>query len=195
MSAAGGQPPDRPIGRPIDRRRFLRRTLLGAALLGVGGTVLRHLSGYRLDRATAERLRVLSPKEAIVLSAVAARMLAADQPGAPSPDEVGVVPAIDGYLAGLPEALSSDVRALLQLVEHSPLLFAARPARFTHLDAAAQDAVLAGWESSALDVRRRGFTALKSLCVLGYYGDPRTHAILGYPGPLVPTAAPQYPGR
>jgi len=177
-------------GPPIDRRRFLRRTLLGAALLGVSGTVLRHLSGYHLDRATADRLRVLSPKEAIVLAAVAARMLAADQPGVPSPADVAVVAAVDDYLAGLPEALTSDVRALLQLVEHSPLLFSARAARFTHLDAAAQDAVLAGWESSALDVRRRGFTALKSLCVLGYYGDPRTHAILGYPGPLVPTKAP-----
>ena len=86
----------------------------------------------------------------------------------------------DGYLAGLPAPLQSDVRALLQLVEHSPFLFALRPSRFTRLDDAAQDRVLAGWEHSRLEVRRLGFTALKRLAMVGYYGDPRTFAMLGY---------------
>ena len=171
---------------PLGRRTFLRRTLAGAALLALGATALKHLTGYTLDDDVARRLRVLSPKEALVLGAVARRILDADQPGVPSTDEIGVVVAVDDYLRGLPAAAISDVRALLQLVEHSPLLFTLRPARFTRLAAGAQDAVLADWESSRLDIRRRGFVALKTLCVLGYYGDPRTFSILGYPGPRLP---------
>jgi hypothetical protein len=165
---------------PISRRRFLRRTLTGAALLAVGGTALRHLTGYHLDEAIARRLRVLSPKEAIVLGAIARRLLAPDEAGAPSIEEIGVVEAADAYLAQLPPPLAADVRALIQLVEHSPFLFSLRPSRFTRLDTAAQDAVLAGWSTSRLDVRRQGFAALKALAAMGYYGDARTFAILDY---------------
>lgn len=172
-------------GGAIGRRSFLRRTLGGAALLLLGGTALRHLGGYQLDDETASRLRVLSPKEALVLGAVARRVLAPDPQGAPSPDEIGVVAAVDEYLRGLPAAAVSDVRALLQLVEHSPFLFTLRASRFTRLDAAGQDAVLADWEASRVEVRRRGFVALKTLCVLGFYGDPRTFSVLGYPGPAL----------
>lgn len=178
-------------GTGISRRRFLRRTLLGAALLAVGGTVLRHLGGYRLDDAHRRRLHVLSAKEAIVLGAVADRLLAPDRDGVPTPSEIGVVESIDDYLGGLPEAIVSDVKALLQLLEHSPMLWQGSASRFTHLDAAGQDAVLAGWEKSRLDVRRRGFAALKMLAALGYYGDPRTFGITGWPGPLVPPRTAQ----
>ena len=185
-ATSGQGPGGRRWPAAIGRRTFLRRTIAGAALLTLGGTALRHLSGYRLDETMARRLRVLSAKEAIVLAAVARRVLAPDGPGAPSPEEIGVVPAVDEYLRSMPDEAVSDVRALLQLVEHSPFLFTLRPSRFTRLDAPAQDAVLADWESSRLDVRRRGFSALKTLCVLGYYGDPRTFSILGYPGPTLP---------
>jgi hypothetical protein len=169
----------------ITRRRFLRRTLLGAALLTVGGTTLRHLSGYSLDAATAGKLRALSPKEYLVLAAVCRRILAPDEKGAISCDEVGTALAVDAYLAAMPDYITSDVRALLHLLEHTPFLWSGRPSRFTHLDAAAQDAVLAGWESSRLDVRRRGFVALKSLAMIGYYGDPRAYAVLDYTGPMI----------
>jgi hypothetical protein len=172
-------------GAPITRRSFLRRTLLGAALLAVGGTLARHLTGYHLDEAVAGRLRVLSPKEALVFLAVARRLLAPDAPApgaapAPSLDEVDVLGSVDAYLAGLPEHLAADVRALLQLVEHSPAVFSLRMSRYTRLPPSAQDEVLAGWAASRLDVRRQGFAALKALAAIGYYGDPRTHAVLGY---------------
>jgi hypothetical protein len=172
------------MARPISRRRFLRRTLVGATLLAVGGTVGRHLSGYSLDGRTAAKLRALSPKEYLVLAAVCRRMCAPDEQGAISVDDVGAALVIDDYLAGLPDDIAGDVRSLLHLIEHTPLLFSGRPSRFTHLDAGGQDAVLAGWESSRLDVRRRGFQALKCLAMVGYYGDARAWALLGYSGPM-----------
>ncbi len=178
----------RGAGSSINRRTFLRRTLAGAALLALGGTLGRNLSGYRLDPALAGALRALSAKEALVLLAVARRILAPDDGTPPPPplDEPALLRAVDGYLLALPEAVADDVRALLQLVEHSPILFDLRASRFTHLAPAAQDAVLAGWQRSRLDVRRQGFAALKSLAMIGRYGDPRTFALLGY----VPAGGP-----
>jgi hypothetical protein len=168
----------------LSRRRFLGRTLVGGALLAAGGAIgSRHVGGYVLDGAIAARLRVLSPKEYLVLAAACRRQLAPDERGAPSPDEIGAPLVIDGYLAGLPADLVSDVRALLHLLEHWGVW-----TRFTRMGAATQDEVLAGWESSRLDVRRRGFRALKSLALLGYYDDPRTFAILDYSGPMLPPA-------
>jgi hypothetical protein len=173
------------VAPKVSRRRFLRRTLLGGALLALGATVLRHLSGYSLDAETRGRLLALSPKQFLVLRAILRRILAADERGAPDPEIVGVALSVDRYLALLPDELASDVRALIELVEHSPALFDARLSRFTHLDEAGQDAVLRGWESSRIELRRRGFQALKSLAMMGYYGDPRAYALLDYRGPLL----------
>ena len=189
MPSAAPPTPDpdpAPLGQPISRRRFLRRTIAGAALIAVGGTLARNLSGYPAADAPAG-LRALSAKEAIVLGAIARRMVAPDERGAPSTDEMDAVRAADEYVAGLPEDLSSDLKALLHLVEHAPIVLSLRPSRFTRLDAAAQDAVLDGWATSRLAVRRQGFTALKSLVMLAYYGDPRSFSIPGWPGPLLPT--------
>lgn len=165
----------------ISRRSFLRTTLVGGAALTGAAIIGRHLSGYSLDGATASRLRALTPKEYLVLSAVARRVLAADGPGAPTADETEAVLFADAYLARLDEGLRSDVRALLHLVEHS----ASFTARFTHLSASAQDEVLAAWQQSRLAVRRQGFQALRTLCFFGYYRDERTWPLLGYSGPML----------
>ena len=69
----------------ISRRRFLRSSLLAACALGVAGVVGRHLSGYSLDEKTAQRLKVLSPKEFLILQAIARRVLDGEGPSA---DEV-----------------------------------------------------------------------------------------------------------
>jgi hypothetical protein len=169
----------------ISRRRFLRTSLLGGALLGVAAVVGRNVSGYRLDPEIAARLRALTPKEYLVLMAAARRILAPDGADAPPVDDrVGLF--VDGYLAGLDADLRGDVRALLSLVEHGSGPFRLRVSRFTHMRAAEQDAALADWQASRLAVRRRGFQALRTLAFLGYYRDDRTWALLGYAGPLLP---------
>ncbi|HZS35708.1 MAG TPA: gluconate 2-dehydrogenase subunit 3 family protein [Polyangia bacterium] len=169
----------------ISRRRFLRTTLLGGALLGGAAIVGRHLSGYSLDPAIASQLRALSPKEYLIFDAVARRLLAPDGADAPDVDSLRVALFVDSYLARLDEGLRSDVRALLQLVEHGGFLFRLQGSRFTHLGEADQDAVLADWQSSRLAVRRRGFQALRTLAFLGYYRDDRTWPLLAYTGPSV----------
>lgn len=147
----------------------------------------RHLSGYHLPEAERARLRVLSPKEYLVLQAVARRILRADGSDAPSPDELEVARFADGYLAGLPAPLASDVKSLLQLFEHGSWVFRLRGSRFTRMTPEEQDATLEDWAESGLAVRRQGFQALRTLCFLGYYRHDRTWPLLAYSGPLVGT--------
>src|SRR2546430_2411801 len=102
--------------RPVwTRRRFLRAGIIGGVLLGGAAVVGRSLSGYHVDAEVARRLRVLSPKEYLVMQAVARRVLAADAADAPTADQVQVALAVDAYLAKLPPEVVRDVRALLQL--------------------------------------------------------------------------------
>jgi hypothetical protein len=173
----------------LTRRRFLRAGIIGGVLLGTAGIIGRSLSGYRVDDATAGKLRVLSPKEYLVMQAVARRVLAPDAAGAPTTDEVEVALAVDAYLTKVPPEVVRDVRALLQLVEHGSSLFRLGGTRFTHLRAAEQDATLHDWSRSSLTVRRRGFQALRTLSFLGYYRDDRTWPLLGYSGPMLPKRA------
>ena len=167
----------------VSRRRFLRAGLIGGLLLGGAAVIGRQLSGYHVDEAIRRRLRVLSPKEYLVLQAVARRVLAPDAADAPSADQVEVALAVDEYLSKLPRAVVSDVRALLQLVEHGAIFGGAR---FTRMSSAQQDATLAGWQRSSLTVRRRGFQALRTLSFLGYWRDDRTWPLIGYSGPMLP---------
>jgi len=169
----------------MNRRRFLRTTLFGGALLSAAAIVGRHLSGYHLDAATAQKLKALSPKEYLVLSAVARRLLAPDAADAPDPDTLEVALFVDRYLYGLDEGLRSDVRALLHLVEHGSGPFRLGLTRFTHMTTAEQDRTLTDWAESSLTVRRQGFQALKSLALLGYYRHDRTWPLLGYSGPTL----------
>ncbi len=170
----------------LTRRGFLRAGLVGGVLLGGAAVVGRSLSGYHLDPTTASRLRALSPKEYLVMQAVARRVLAPDAADAPSADSVDVAGAVDVYVAKLPAAVQRDVRALLQLVEHGSSLFRGGATRFTRLSPEEQDATLADWQRSSLLVRRRGFQALRTLAFVGYFRDERTWPLLGYTGPMLP---------
>ncbi len=89
----------------LTRRGFLRAGLVGGVLLGGAAVVGRSLSGYHLDAATAARLRALSPKEYLIMQAVARRVLAPDGPDAPSADAVDVAGGVDAYVAKLPAAV------------------------------------------------------------------------------------------
>lgn len=99
---------------------------------------------------------------------------------------------IDRYLSGLEVGLRADVRALLELLEHYPLL-TGRFARFSRLRADEQDALLRSWEASRFALLRQGLQALKSMVFLAHYQDPGSFRAIGYSGPLVslPPEAPR----
>lgn len=176
----------------MTRRRLLKISLFSGLLLGGAGLLGRWVAGgYHVPAAIAQRLRVLSPKEYLILFAVAQRVLdganpaVADRPGGHEEGRLDVALWVDGYLVRLPEGMREDVRALLQLLEHAAL---SHNGRFSRLPAQTQDEILRGWEKSALALRRQGLQALKSLCCLAYYQDERSFAAIRYSGPMVPAS-------
>ncbi|MFZ5470182.1 MAG: gluconate 2-dehydrogenase subunit 3 family protein [Myxococcota bacterium] len=166
------------------RRSFLRRGLVGGALLALGG------GGFLASRRTAlvplpvEGLLVLDATEYAVVHALATRFIV-PQEGWPTIADVGVPLAVDRLLALAPTDARAELRQLLGLFENAlpNFLFGARTRPFTQMAAEEQDQVLAEWRDSAVTLRRTGFTALRSLVLAGYYGSSKVHQAVGYPGP------------
>jgi hypothetical protein len=155
-----------------------------AAALGIVRT-----SGYSLALPPGRRLEGLRVWQFVVFQHVARRVAALDpaaaSAGVVTPDDVDVAGFVDGYMARAPGAMRRDLSRFLAYVEHLAPLAIGMGSRFTRLDPAEQDRVLASLESSSNDLLRAGFEGIKSLAFMGYYRDARTWGIIGYGGPLV----------
>lgn len=172
------------------RRRFVRLGVGGALLLGAGGVLAYQSSGYEVSRDVADNLYALSAKEYLVVEAIAARLLRADEPAEgesayPSPEELGVAAAIDVFVARLDDANRTDLRRLIHVVEHLMPWSAGLTSRFTRLSGPEQDRVLEAMETSSIGLLRGAFNALKALSAMAFFSHPLTWGPIGYDGPLV----------
>jgi hypothetical protein len=187
-------PPAREDAANPDRRRFLRRGLVGGALLIVAGAAPFAFRSTRL-RQPRGALRLLSPEEYSVLAAAAARIVPGDGAGPswPSADALDCAGKIDGLMAQVHPDVGRDFRRLLRLMESglAGALLAGSPRPFTRAAPAEQDARLEAWRTSRLAVLRSGYQAVKRLAHATYYASPETYALIGYPGP---PDVPQPPG-
>jgi hypothetical protein len=191
VSATTSKKPTRgaePASR-FSRRRLLRATLAGGALVVVG-TALAYVRtrGYDIPVERERRLALLAPWQLVVVEHVARRIAAPDRPGdraIPTSDDVDVAGFIDRYAAAMDAPLRRDFLRCLAVVEHVAPFAVGHTSRFTRLDADGQDQVLAWLESNDSPLLRAAFEALKALVFMGYYRDARTWHILGYDGPLV----------
>ena len=164
-----------------------RRGFLG--LVG-SGSALASLASLRALPAAADPGAVIpacffGPSETEILTQVVERMVDTGEPGAPPVRQTRAIATIDRLCASLDPSATAPLPSLLRLVEWGPLLFERRFARFTQLDAAAQDASLAGWMRSSLALRRKGFYALRNLSLLGYWSQDETWPLVRYAGPLL----------
>lgn len=169
--------PEAVLRESFGRREFLRRGA-GGILLTLGGA----LPGCRGAAREGGQTGFLSTTEMELLDAVCQRLL----PGgdrAPSARELDVAGEIDRLLPQLDSTAASDFQRLLALFEWSPLVFEARPARFTSLPPKAQDRVLRGWAESRFGFRRTGFVAIKRLAMSVYYAKETSWPAIGFPGP------------
>jgi len=132
-----------------------------------------------------ERLVCLSPWQFVLVRALARRLCAADEAGAPSADEVGVAEFVDVYVARAPEHVRDELMGFFAFLEHGAPLAIGKVRGFSSLSASAQDQVLNALATSRLTLLRGGFAGIKSLVMMGYYKDPRAFAITGYQGPRV----------
>ncbi len=182
-------------GEKEGRRGFLKKGLLGAALLAAGGGSAWLATRKTRVRPGLRRLQVFDAAQLTVLLAVADRVIP-DHPGFPRPADVDLPARVDAVAAMAHPATRVELRRLVTLFESGfGGLFDLSPRLFTDCDGAAQDRRLRGWMNSRIAVRRTGFKALKRLVAAAYYGSPATWKAVGYPGPPVGAelAAPRPP--
>lgn len=173
----------------VSRRKILRVSLVGGALLAAGGALaFVRTRGYAVDPERADKLLALTPWQLVVVEHAARRIAARDDEsdkGPPSADACDVAGFVDAYVARMPDGPRRDLGRFLAYLEHLAPLRARTGSRFTRLDAAAQDRVLGALEAGDDPLLRAGFEGLKALVFMGYYRDPRTWSVLGYEGPIV----------
>ncbi len=167
-------------GARLDRRRFLKRTAGGVALLGIGALLPAGCSRYPKP---AVRLRFLDSREYAIMNTVGQRLLGQDGAIGSGTDQIDVGAGVDALVADWDAEVQAQLRTMLRVFEHGTYLFDLRRKRFTRLSTDQQDEYLAGWMNSTLGVRRVVFRALKVLVTSGFYRDPQAWARIGYDGP------------
>ncbi len=172
-------------GATLGRRRFVKAGIAFALLLGGSAVAVVRTRGYSVPGGRT--LLGMTAWQFVVVQHAARRIAASDRPDAsiPGADDTDVVGFVDGWMARMHPGLKRDLGRFLGYLEHLAPVAVGLGSRFTRLDPADQDHVLASVESSSSDLLRAGFEGLKSLVFMGYYRDPRTWSILGYDGPMV----------
>jgi hypothetical protein len=122
-------------------------------------------------------LQALSEKEYAVAVA-AAEALVVDLPVSPQQVAAG----IDAELAIAGEPMKADMKTVLSIMEHAPLL-SLRRKRFTSLSPAARRAVLEDWATSRFNLRRAAYQALRGFVVYFAFIDDSTRPLTGFAGP------------
>jgi Gluconate 2-dehydrogenase subunit 3 len=171
----------------IPRRGFLRKGLIGGALLLVGGALPIALRGGWRGPAPKRPLALLTPEEHAIFAAVAARIVPGDGAGPawPSSQAVDCAGKVDALMAQTHPRVGAEFRQLLHLFENAlgGLCTNFQPTPFSRCTPAQQDARLETWRYSRVALLRSGYQALKRLAQATYYSSPETYALVGYPGP------------
>lgn len=169
------------------RRQLIQLGIGGAALLALGGGLLRFMgSGYALR--PGEVAIGLSVKQLCVARALV-ETLAPGGDGMPSGLELGLPQRVDEQVWAADEGMAQDICAALELVEHAPPLLG-HFGRFTSLGLAARGEVFERMLRSRRDLFVQIAIAFKQLIQLCYYADERVWPAIGYDGPWIKEAKP-----
>src|SRR5512140_312853 len=166
------------------RRTVLKRGLLGGAALLLGGGAFLELRSTRRVPPPPEGLLVFDELEYSTLDAVSRRIVD-PLPGAPTADEVRVAFNADRVMALADPGTQRDMKRLMRLLENALVGFflSGRTLPFTRLSPQQHAALLRSWRDSSLALRRTGFEAIRTLCLAGYFGSPKSWPAASYPGP------------
>jgi hypothetical protein len=165
----------------LTRRAFLRSTAGSAGLVT--------LSQLRFPAAVAAApgpLRVLTPYQAEILTAIVERMVFTGDPSMPAVRDTRAIETIDRAVQQLDPSVQSQLGWLLIVFQWAPPVLQLKLKTFTALTPAEQDAYISDWATSASLTRKLVFTALKNLSVLGYYAQDATWKGIHYSGPWIP---------
>ncbi len=151
-----------------------RRTLLLSALAGP----------VACSATFPDAPRRLTTAQVATLAALAE--VATGGPGLPTASDLAVAGRIDDLMANCDPALVADVGLALDLLA-SPwvgLVVTGRPGAFVDLARDARMEVVGHWRRHRVGRVRGAMQALLGLCLATYWGDRRTFAYVGYPGPM-----------
>jgi hypothetical protein len=181
------------------RRSFLKKGILGGALLLLGGAIPIALRGGKDGASPRRALKLFTAREHAIFAALAARMVPGDDAGPdwPTAEALDCAGKVDDLMSRVHPTVGAELRQLLHLFENglAGLLTNFDPRPFTRATAAEQDARLMAWRRSRVAVLRSGYQALKRLAHATYYSSPEIYARVGYPGPpVVPDAPTVEPG-
>ncbi|MGH7789041.1 MAG: hypothetical protein ACRERC_19370 [Candidatus Binatia bacterium] len=169
---------------PIGRRTFLRAGGMSAGMLALGR--LRALPAACAESVPADgRLRVLGPRDAEILGAVAGRITFTGDRKMPLFGDTPALVTIDTALLQLPPDVSQQLSWALRMIEYGPPLSVGKFSTFTGLSPEWQDVMLMTWEQSSVRLLRIAFQAMKNLSMLGYYAQTDTWAAIHYQGPWI----------
>ena len=122
-------------------------------------------------------MKSLSRDRAQFLQVLAARIV----PETADLDSAGInrfFTLIDRALEQREPAVRRQFGTFLAFLRWAPLVRYLVP--FEKLSPAHQDAVLSWFQDAPLPLLRAGFWGLKTMVFMGYYGQPETHALIGY---------------
>jgi len=168
------------FGEPMDRRRFLKRSASGIALLGLGSLLP---TGCRSYPKPAVPLRFFNAREYATMNAAAERLLGATGNIGAGGERIDVAVHVDALVAQWDAEAQGQLRSMLRVFEHGTYLFDLQRKRFTRLSPGQQDQYLSGWMNSTLGARRIVFRAVKALAAGGFYQDTHAWPSIGYDGP------------
>ncbi len=164
----------------VSRRGFLRTLSISGGLLAVAQL---RSSPARAQTQARQELQVLGPQQAQVLTAVAERMVGAEDIGMPAVRETNALFAIDQALLQLDASQQSQFLWLLPIFDWGAMAYRLRLKRFLSLTPDDRDDYLRAWASSRFATCRLVFRALKNLSMLGYYSQDETWHSIHYSGP------------
>jgi hypothetical protein len=177
-----------PVSVSAGRRRFLRRTLFGAAVLSCAPALRFASTQAEISPEIARSLQFFSEHEYLVFSAAAAR-LTGHVTGERGPaGKIDPALRADTFLSTDDPEIQDQIHLLLTIF-NSPVaafLFSFRFSQFLNMDAADQDSYIEGWMTSSLAFRRTAFQALKRLAMSMHYTDEHSWDEIGYHGLEVP---------
>jgi hypothetical protein len=171
-----------PIPFRPDRRRFLRRTLLGSFTLSAA--TLLPARGIAFDAGIPADLRFFSPAEYVIIRGAAARIVGAGVNDDPESRDIDPALRADRFLSGADPEIQEQFHLLLTVLNNPffTFLFDFRLSSFVNMSDEDKDTYLEDWMSSPLAFRRQAFVGLKRLCMSMYYTDPRSWKGIGYDG-------------
>ena len=163
------------------RRTFLTLGLAGAATLAAAGWLA-------ALRGRPEPLLALDDDARSIVAALVPAMLEGALPGNPREREAAIaetVVNVDRAIQGLPSAARTELGQLFALLAVTPArrAFAGVASTWQEADVAEIGAFLDRWRDSGWALKRSAYDALHQLIFAAWYGNRRSWAGIGYPGP------------